>query len=179
MNRPIRILFLAAATVGSATAGPTRAQSPDVEGGGGTPPASRAAGQEPGDARREMQRDFATRLRAELGLTDEQMVALTPEIEALEQTRVRNQQQRRELGVELRRAVDGGTADAEVQAILDRFDEASVRHETDLRERLRKIDRSLTVRQRAELRFFLARVRQDVERRGRDFRQSGRRPSRP
>jgi Spy/CpxP family protein refolding chaperone len=171
-------LVVAAVLLGPATARGAAARSPQGPGEPGTPAGPAADREEAGEVRREMQRYFVTRLRAELGLTDPQMAALTPEIEALEQTRMRNARERRELGAALRRALDAGAGDEEIQAVLDRFDEASIRHETELRERLRKIDASLTVRQRAELRFFLTRFRQDMERRVRDFRSTGRRPSR-
>ncbi len=132
-----------------------------------------------GELRREMQRYFSTRLRAELALTDEQMRALEPEFDALEASRVRNQRERREIGVLLRNALRDGAGDAEIEELLARFDDLALAHEKEQRERLRKIDASLTVRQRAELRFFLTRFRQDMERRVREFRGQGRAPRRP
>ena len=132
-----------------------------------------------GELRREMQRYFSTRLRAELALTDDQMKALEPEFDALDASRVRNQKERREIGMELRNALRGGAGDADIERLLARFDDLALTHEKEQRERLRKIDASLTVRQRAELRFFLTRFRQDMERRVREFRDSGRAPRRP
>lgn len=132
-----------------------------------------------GELRREMQRYFSARLRAELALTDDQMRALEPEFDALEASRVRNQRERREIGVLLRNALRGGAEDAEIERLLGRFDDLALTHEKEQRERLRRIDASLTVRQRAELRFFLTRFRQDMERRVREFRDQGRAPRRP
>lgn len=144
------------------------------------PAAEEVPGEErSGELRREMQRYFSTRLRAELALTDEQVRALEPEFDALEASRVRNQKERREIGADLRNALRGGAGDPEIERLLTRFDDLALTHEKEQRERLRKIDASLTVRQRAELRFFLTRFRQDMERRVREFRDAGRGPRRP
>lgn len=124
-----------------------------------------------GELREQMRRYFAARLRAELSLTDEQLRAIAPEFDAMERSRRENARERREAALDLRAALRRGAPDEEIARLLARFDEATVRQEEEARERLARIDAVLTVRQRAELRFFLARFRQDLERRVRELRE--------
>lgn len=130
------------------------------------------------ELRQQMHRNLAARLRADLALTDEQMSALAPRLEELERSKARGQKERRQIGVELRHALRGDASDGEIQEIQERFDPATVLHEAQLRERSKRGDSSLTVRHSAELRFFLSRFRQEMERRVREFRHPGRRSSR-
>jgi hypothetical protein len=168
MNRPAVWLFGFVLGAAGAASFPAYAQPVEEEPGE----------ERSGELRREMRRYFSARLRAELALTDEQMKLLEPEFDALESSRVRHQRERREIGGELRDALRGGAGDAEIERLLVRFDDLALAHEKEQRERLRRIDASLSVRQRAELRFFLTRFRQDMERRVREFRDQGRAPRR-
>ncbi len=129
-----------------------------------------------GELREQMRRYFAARLRAELSLTDEQLRAIAPEFDAMERSRRENARERREAALDLRAALRRGAPDEEIARRLERLDAATFRHEEESRARLSRIDAVLTVRQRAELRFFLAEFRQDLERRVRELREGADRP---
>jgi len=119
------------------------------------PPSTDEAG--PGELRREMSKFFADRLRAELALSDEQVEQIMPRVQALEQERGSVRRDRGEALRGLRRGVESGASDAELQELLDRYDGAD-RKQVELKERFYgDIDSALSVRQRVRLRFFVER----------------------
>jgi hypothetical protein len=112
---------------------------------------------EPGELQREMRKFFADRLRAELDLTDDQMAQIMPKVQALEQERDAARRERFETTRELRRGLEGGMSDSELQELLERFDGVD-RKNLELKERLfDDLDDALSVRQRVRLRFFFER----------------------
>jgi hypothetical protein len=139
------------------------------------------------EIRREMRELFQNRLRARLGLTDEQMQAIGPRIEHLEEGRSTARRETLETMHELRMAYEGGAADGDLQLLLDRL-EGIEREQRELeRSELSEIDARLTTRQRVELRFFMEEFRSEMARkiqelrrdRGAPGRRSGARPGRP
>jgi len=134
------------------------------------PPGPPGEGPAPAELREAMRQFFQNRLRAELGLTDEQMRELAPALERMEQHRLDSGRRRGETLRELQRGMREGASDAELQALLDRL-EADARQTREQEQALfAEIDKSLTVRQRVQFRFFTERFRQELERRVREWR---------
>lgn len=119
----------------------------------------------------QIRRSLAARVRAELSLTDAQVDALMPRIEALERARAEARRERIGLVRDLRRGVARGASDAELQALLDRLDALPAREDAATRAALAEIDKGLSVRQRVGLRFALARFRSEVGRRVEELRE--------
>jgi Spy/CpxP family protein refolding chaperone len=110
-----------------------------------------------GELQREMRRFFADRLRAELDLTDEQVEQVMPRLQESERERAEVRREKVETLRRLRRGVESGASDDELQELLERLDAAD-RRQLELKEQLfDEIDRSLSVRQRVRLRFFVER----------------------
>lgn len=120
--------------------------------------------------REQMRRYLAARVRAELSLTDAQVEALMPRIEALEQARADARRERLGLVRDLRRGIARGAADGELEALLTRLDALPAREAEQTRAAFVEIDEGLSVRQRVELRFVLARFRGEVGRRVEELR---------
>ena len=124
---------------------------------------------------------FQERLRSAVGLSDAQMEAVSPVLERLQSERVAIRQERLRIIRDLRKSLRSGGSDAEIDALLAHLDQLGVRQEETTRDALRDVDRHLKPRQKVELRFFVARFRQDVEARIMDVRErrlrSGRDPA--
>jgi hypothetical protein len=130
-----------------------------------------------GDARQpvgaQMRRLFAVRLKTDVGLDDAQVGAVLPRVESLERQRVRWLGERRVLLRELRRGLEAGMPDAELQRRLHALDRIGSESERETRETLAAIDRDLNVPQRVRLRFLLTRFRQEISHRVQEFRRDG------
>jgi hypothetical protein len=112
-----------------------------------------------------LRRLFAERLRQELQLTDAQAAEVVPRIEAIERVRREGRREKLQSARELRVALREGAPDAEIDKILARVDASEVKRESEVRARMKEVDAALSARQRAELRFFVAKFRREVERR--------------
>ena len=121
----------------------------------------------------QMRRLFAIRLKTDVGLDDAQVGVVLPRVESLERQRVRWLAQRRVLLRELRRGLEAGMPDAELQRRLDVLDRIGSDSERETRETLAAIDRDLEVPQRVRLRFLLAQFRQEISHRLQEFRRDG------
>ncbi|HEX6853016.1 MAG TPA: hypothetical protein VF139_16595 [Candidatus Polarisedimenticolaceae bacterium] len=108
---------------------------------------------------------FAERLRQELQLTDAQAAEVVPKIEAIERIRREGRREKAVSARELRTALRVGAPDAEIDKILARVDASEVERESEVRARMKEVDAALSSRQRAELRFFVAKFRREVDRR--------------
>jgi len=135
------------------------------------------------ELREAMRRYFHNGLRRELGLTDEQVQAIVPMVERIEQTKTETSRQRRETVRLLRHGLRTGAADGRLQELLDRWHRIE-REQQDLeRTILAEIDAQLTARQRVQLRFFIETFRRQIARRVQELRQgagpgAGERPRR-
>lgn len=108
-----------------------------------------------GELQREMRKYFADRLRAELNLTDEQVQKIMPKVQELERERGAMKRERGMAMRQLRRGVEQGASDTELQELLDRYD-GTDREQLELKERLfSDIDSELSVRQRVRMRFLV------------------------
>lgn len=144
-------------------------------------PAPEALPPPDGELQQALRRHFEKRLRAELGLTDEQAAEVMPRVKSLEQERRQAARQRMEARRQLRRAYQDGAADGELQALLDRLEEIDLEAQATQREIMKEIDEVLTVRQRVQFRAFVFRFQQEIRerlQRIRRDRQGGHRPGR-
>ena len=146
MNRTLRLL--PALAVAAALTFPASAQTP-----------------EPPPAAERLRKVFSERLRRDLQLTDEQTAEVVPRIEAIQRARGEERRQKAAAARELRTALRDGSPDAAIEKILARLDEAELRRDQEVRSRMKEVDAALTPRQRAELRFFIARFGSEVQRR--------------
>jgi hypothetical protein len=112
--------------------------------------------------REQMRRLFAARLKADVGLDDAQVGVVLPQIESLERQRVRRLGERRALLRELRRGLEAGMADADLQKRLEALDRIGNESERETRDALKGIDRELTVPQRVRLRFLIGTFRREM-----------------
>jgi len=115
------------------------------------------------ELREAMQRFFENRVRAELSLRDDQMEQLRPLLERLNHARIQAQRERAELARELRRGMQQGAGDAELQGLLDRLESIEPRQRETQREVQGEIDKLLSVRQRIQFRFFAVRFQREVQ----------------
>ena len=129
----------------------------------------RAAG-EPAELRRAMHEYFEKRLRAELSLTDEQTEHILPTVTRLEEAKTEMRQTRMETARSLRRGMQQGATDDELQELLDRLDRLEGEQRELERSMLEEIDEVLSVRQRVQLRFFIQQFRQEMQRKVQEFR---------
>ncbi len=160
-------IALAAGLLGASLAGVALAQAP--------PGAERPERQGPMQGRRQEVRQrmlelFASRLRAELGLTDEQFQAIMPLVEAMEEERAAHRRETWQLRMELRRAYAEGAPDTRLEELLQAIERSQREHQKSMEARLQEIDEHLTVRQRVEFRGFLERFRNEMRRRVEDAR---------
>jgi hypothetical protein len=139
------------------------------------PPREPAPGRDDPELREALFRYFETRLRVDVGLTDEQVAEVVPRVRAMERERARSLRERRAASMALRRAYREGADDAELESLLNRVEEIERRMRAEIDRLMGEIDTSLTVRQRVEFRAFLHRFRQDVRDRVQKLR--GGRPS--
>jgi len=123
-----------------------------------------------GELREAMHRYFETRVRAELGLTDEQFDSLMPLVRGLEESRIEFRRQRMETVRNLQRGIREGGTDTKLQEMLDRLDSIEDEGRRTERSAMVGIDELLTVRQRVQFRFFSQRFRSELERRIRRMR---------
>ena len=154
MNRTIRLLVLLA------LATPALAQAP-------------AEPRPPGERLRQV---FTERLRQGLQLTDEQAAQVVPKIEAIQRARSEGRREKLAAGRDLRQALRDGSPDATIEKLLVRLDEADARRDQEIRARMKEVDAALSPRQRAELRFFIAKFTREVDQRIRGDRAPARRP---
>lgn len=168
MSKRITVTIGALVVAISLAAGPAVAQ---LRGGEGSPAGERAA-----QLRDAMQRYFEKRLRADLGLSDDQVKELTPLIRDLEQTRREAQRERSEATRALRRALNQGGEDAELRKLMERIDRATDRQWEAGRSLMPGVDSKLSVRQRAQFRFFVEDFRREMQDKIREVRE--RRPVR-
>jgi hypothetical protein len=130
-----------------------------------------ASAQEQRPVADEMRRLFAARLKADVGLDDAQVSAVLPKIEALERARRETGRERRRIVRELRRGLETGMSDSDLQTRLDTLDRLGQDGERATRAAIDDIDRSLTVPQRVRLRFLLVQFREEMRRSVESFRQ--------
>jgi hypothetical protein len=123
------------------------------------------------ELRQAMRQYFQTRLRVELGLTDEQAEEVLPKVGEMERVRRATAQERRRTLHELRRGYRNGVSDERLQELLGRIDRIEDRQREETRALMAEIDESLTARQQVEFRLFMSRFRKEMERRVRDFRE--------
>lgn len=131
------------------------------------------AGPEGEDLRQAIRRHFSNRLRQELALTDEQMSAILPQVEELEQSRNGMRRERRETVRRLTQGLQRGASDAELQQLLDRLDTIEQDQRKVERTAMARIDEQLSVRQRVQFRFFIERFRKAMQQRIEEFRGDG------
>jgi len=146
----------------------------------GSLPAQEAGGAQREDAvagaaelREAMRQYFENRLRAELALSDEQMAALQPHVRALEQSRAGFREERTQTVRRLRRGLEQGAGDAELQTLLDRLDAIDTEQRAGERGILDEIDQLLSVRQRVEFRFVSEQFRRKLQERIEEMRRRG------
>ena len=119
--------------------------------------APQGEGADPGELQRELRKFFADGLRAELDLTDEQVEQVMPKVQALERERGAVRRERAETTRQLRKGMESGASDAELQELLVRYDGVD-RRQLEIKDRLfGEIDSSLSVRQRVRMRFYVER----------------------
>ncbi len=161
MSNGNRAVLIALVWIGLASAGALAQDGP--------PPPAAAAG-DSAELREAMQSFFEKRVRAELGLTDEQFAALIPRVREMEQSRVEFRQQRMNAVRQLQRGLREGAADRELLdglAALQRIDDEARAEELRLQA---GIDGGLTARQQVQYRFFTQRFRSEIDRRIRGMR---------
>ena len=108
---------------------------------------------------------FSNGLREQLGLTDRQVEALMPSIREMERSRAAARSDRQAAMRQMRELYRGGGSDAELQAVLDRYEEIQERQRLEQADAQARIDEELTVRQRIEFRMYTQRFRRQLERR--------------
>ena len=104
-------------------------------------------------------------LRQHVALTDAQVAAIMPQVEALEGHRRTARRERARTTNKLRIAFEQGGTDPELQALLDRLDEIEVSLRREERRIQQAIDAELTVRQRVKFRYFSVKFRAELRRR--------------
>lgn len=124
-----------------------------------------------GELREAIRQFFENRLREELGLTDEQMTAIRPLVEEIEQSRAATRRERMQIVRGLRGGLRDGAEDAELQQLLDRLDRIEDEERARERSVMGRIDERLTVRQRVQFRFFIEAFRRRMEDRIRRLRE--------
>ena len=107
---------------------------------------------------------LAARLKSDVGLSDAQIADVLPKIEGIEEGRRQAQRNRMRLLSELRRGINQGASDADLQASLDALDRGERDQDRRTRETLARIDGALSVPQRVRLRFLLVRFRGEITR---------------
>jgi len=117
---------------------------------------------------------FLSRLRAELGLTDEQMRSVTPLVEELERVRTRLRREKIRTVRALQRGMEEGAGDAELQRLLDHLEAVETERLGAEASVMVRVDEQLTVRQRVQFRFYAERFRRNLERRIDDLRRDRR-----
>ena len=98
---------------------------------------------------------FASMLRGELALSDEQAETVLPAMADLEQFKREIGRERRETVRTLRTGMQEGASDAQLQASLDRLDQIEDDLRSAERNAMATIDAELNTRQRVKLRFFV------------------------
>ena len=87
-----------------------------------------------------------------------------------------------ELARELRRGLEQGATDDELQRGLEQLEQTERDHQEGQRRMLKEIDSRLSARQRVELRFFTQQFRREIQEKVRELRggrEQRRRPPRP
>lgn len=131
------------------------------------------------DVREAMQALFDQHLRERLGMTDEQMAAVTPHMREMDRVRFRARHERREVIRALRQGMNHGMGDGELQTLLDRLDTVMKEEISSTERIITAVDRELTVRQRVELRFFMEEFGRRMREKVREIRGGGGRRSGP
>jgi len=130
------------------------------------------------ELREQLFRYFESRLRTDLGLSDEQVAEILPVVRRMERERSALVREKREAMMDLRIAYREGADDERLQQRLDRVEEIDGRMATRMRSLMDEMDRSLNVRQRVEFRAFLERFRRELRDRVEQFRGNRRAPPR-
>ncbi len=125
--------------------------------------ASEPASGEPAELNAALQGYFQKRLRVEVGLSDEQSERILPLARELVEARRNAQRTRAESVRLLRRGLEQGASDAELEEQLARLDRAEIEHGERDRSIMREIDEGLSIRQRVQLRFFMQRFRREMQ----------------
>jgi hypothetical protein len=159
MNRHTTAILVTTALAVLFTTLPVLAQEGPPE---GPPPGE-------GELRERLQEAFQNRLRAALGLTDEQMEAIVPRLMELEEVRRDVHRERRRTAHALHQGLAEGMGDAELQELLDRLEALQKKELEAVDGAFAEVDRDLTVRQRVQLRFFIDEFRKRVQGKMREF----------
>ncbi|MEE8116676.1 MAG: hypothetical protein V3T28_06180 [Gemmatimonadales bacterium] len=128
----------------------------------GAPAAAQERDQELDERIRER---FTSMLRSELALADDQAETVLPAMAELQQFKREIGRERRETVRALRTGMHDGASDAELQRLLDRFEQIDDDQRSAERSAMAKIDADLNTRQRVKLRFFVQRFRRQIEER--------------
>jgi superfamily I DNA/RNA helicase len=116
-----------------------------------------------GELREAMQDYFEKRLRSALSLSDEQVSQILPLVRRLEDSKREVQRARMDSVRRLRRGLEQGASDTELQEQLDRLDRSGREQWETERELIEEVDRVLSTRQRVQLRFFLQHFRREMQ----------------
>lgn len=125
----------------------------------------------PGELREAMRDYFEKRLRSDLALSDSQMEHILPRVLEFEQTGREARNERMEAARKLRRGLEQGATDKELQQQLDRLEGLDDQRRSREKKLLREIDQVLSTRQRVQLRFFVQRFRGEMFDRVRQIRE--------
>jgi len=123
-----------------------------------------------GELRDAMREYFETRLRSELSLSDDQVEHILPRVQQLEDSKRAAQHERMESVRRLRRGMEQGATDSELQESLDLLDRTENEQWQRERSLLQEIDEVLSTRQRVQLRFFIQRFRRQMQAKIRELR---------
>lgn len=109
---------------------------------------------------------MSLKMKQQLDLTEEQERDIMPLLEELQEIRGNARRDHRSRMEELRRLVeDPGSSDRDIEAALDQLRSSQRATEARQREVREEIDRNLSVRQQAQMLFFEARFRREMEHR--------------
>ena len=161
-----RLLLTAALATGAALPATAQEAAPRPSPGG------------PDELRREMQNLFQNRLRAQLALSDEQTEAILPRLQEIEDAKRAARRDRMEVVRQLRRGLDQGATDDELQGLLDRLTGLERREKEREWTLMEEVDDALSTRQSVQLRFFTERFRRMMAEKIRELRKDGY-PGRP
>ena len=157
MRRPHKRGTLAALLAATIAAAGALAQEPQAPEG-------------PVELRRAMEEYFQTRMQAEVSLSDEQLEQILPLVRQRETSRRAALRTRQDSVRRLRRGLEQGATDSELQTQLDRLD-ASEREQWESERSVQKqVDGVMSTRQRVQMRFFLQSFRRDMQGKIRELR---------
>lgn len=114
---------------------------------------------------------YERQLRTQLGLSDEQMEAVRPEIAAIDEARAAARREQRAVRRALGEGMRGGASDDELLALLVRLDGTREQERLAIRESTARVDEHLSVRQRVQWRMLTERFQQQLRRRMHEIQQ--------